>query len=270
MSNERQATRASTVQSVDRALAVMEILGREGWAGVTDIARELDIHKSTVFRLLATLERRGMVEQHAVTQRYRLGFAVVRLAGAVRSSFDLTRAARPIAERLSETTGETVIVAVLKGDEVVHIDQVNLSTSAVSVNWVARRTALHTTSTGKVFLAHLPERVREQIIGDGLVAVTPHTITDADTLRAQLELIRSQGYGATLGAGVGTQRGRRPYPRCRRLGPRRHLRDRTELPPHPRSCRRGGEDGRRGRGRGFAPPRFPRPPCRRGRRPLLI
>ena len=104
MSNAGEARPA--VQSVDRALTILEILEREGWMGVTTLARELGIHKSTAFRLLATLEQRGIVEQHVETQKYRLGFALVRLASAVRAGLDLTRSARPVCEWLSEQTGE--------------------------------------------------------------------------------------------------------------------------------------------------------------------
>lgn len=194
MSNDAGMT-SSLVQSVDRALAVMEILGREGWAGVTDIALELDIHKSTVFRLLSTLERRGMVEQHQHTHKYRLGFALVRLASGVRSALDLTRSARPVCERLSARTGETVNVAVLEGSEVVNIEQVNLSSSALSVDWLGRRTPLHNTSNGKIFLAHLPERALEEILEHDLPRATSQTVVDPEALRAQLKAIREQGYG---------------------------------------------------------------------------
>lgn len=197
MSNHT-SSRPPGVQSVDRALTVMEILGREGWAGVSDIARELDIHKSTVFRLLATLERRGMVEQHASTQKYRLGFSLVRLAASVRASLDLTGSARAACEQLSRDLEETVHLAVLEADEVVHINEVNLSSQLVSVNWLGRHAALHATSSGKVFLAHLPPRVVEEILGTSLERLTPATITDPDRLRAQFETIRANGYGYTL------------------------------------------------------------------------
>jgi IclR family transcriptional regulator, acetate operon repressor len=189
---------SSVVQSVDRALAVMEILGREGWAGVTNIALELGIHKSTVFRLLSTLERRGMVEQHPETHKYRLGFALVRLASGVRSAIDLTRSARPVCERLSARTGETVNLSVLEGGEVVHIEQVNLSSSALSVDWLGRRTPLHNTSNGKVFLAHLPEQALKEILEQELPRTTAHTVVDPRALRAQLQAIREQGYGCSF------------------------------------------------------------------------
>ncbi len=186
------------VQSVDRAVAVMEILARDGWAGVTDISRELGIHKSTVFRLLATLERRGVVEQHSETQKYRLGFAVLRFASAVRSSLDLVRAARPICDRLSRRTDETVNVAVLEDDEVVSIHQVNLSSSRVTVDWLGRHTPLHCTSSGKMFLAHLPAAQVDELLAGPLERYTPATIVDPDELRAQLRTIRERGYSSTL------------------------------------------------------------------------
>jgi len=196
--NNDGGARGTVVQSVDRALVLLEILARDGWSGVTDLAAELGTHKSTVFRLLATLERRGLVEQHLDTQKYRLGFTIVRLAGAVRSAPDLMRYARPACERLSADVGETVNLAVLEGSEVVNIDQVNLSSAIVSVSWLGRRTPLHCTSNGKVFLAHMPEPIREEFLAAPLAAVTGHTITDPEILRPQLDAIRERGYGYTL------------------------------------------------------------------------
>ena len=186
------------VQSVDRAVAAMEILAREGWVGVTEISRELGIHKSTVFRLLATLERRGVVEQNSETQKYRLGFAVVRLAGAVRSSLDLVRAARPVCDRLSRRTDETVNVAVLEDREVVNIHQVNLSSSRVSVDWLGSHTPLHCTSSGKVLLAHLPVARVDQLLVEPLRRYTPATIVDREVLQEQLLRVHEVGYAATM------------------------------------------------------------------------
>src|SRR6478735_11095215 len=83
-SPEKQQGRgtASAVQSVDRAVSVLEILARHGEAGVTEIAEELDVHKSTAFRLLGVLENRGLVAQAKDRGKYYLGAAVLRLAGA--------------------------------------------------------------------------------------------------------------------------------------------------------------------------------------------
>ena len=88
------------VQSVDRAISVMEFLSRQGWSGVTEVAGELDIHKSTAYRLLSTLKERRLVEQDAVTEKYRLGFGVVLLASAFTEDIDIVRHARPARRRL--------------------------------------------------------------------------------------------------------------------------------------------------------------------------
>jgi DNA-binding IclR family transcriptional regulator len=185
------------VQSVDRAVALLEVLAAAGWASVTELARRMDVHKSTVSRLLSTLERRGMVERHERTQKYRLGFAVVRLASGVAAPADLPRIARSLSERLCDQTGETVNLAVLEGREVVNIDEVNRSDSVVVSSWLGRRTGLHMTSHGKVFLMHLPEAVRDEILNPPLQVCTPNTVTDPGELRAQLAEARTRGWAYT-------------------------------------------------------------------------
>lgn len=178
-------------------MTIMEILARDGSGAVSDVAREVGIHKSTASRLLATLERSGAVERHPATGRYRLGFTLVRLAAGVRGSLDLAAAARVACEHLSRDTDETVHLAVLEADEVVHVNEVNLSSQLVSVNWLGRHTALHATSSGKVFLAHLPPRAVDEILGATLERLTSTTIVDPQRLRAQLDDVRRDGFART-------------------------------------------------------------------------
>lgn len=187
------------VRSVDRAVVAMDILAREGWLGVTEIAHELGIHKSTVFRMLVTLERRGLVEQDRATQKYRLGFGMLRLAASVRPSLDLIDAARARCEQLSLQTGETVNLAVREGREVVNIHQVNLSSSRVSADWLGSHTDLHCTSSGKVLLAHAPPVILDELLRGELRRRTPATITDPGALRRELAVVRADGYATTLG-----------------------------------------------------------------------
>ncbi len=186
------------VQSVDRALEMMEVLGREGWTGVTELSKELTIHKSTAYRLLSTLERRGMVERDSATQKYRLGFGVIRLAGAVRATLELTRVAHPVCERLSRAADEAVNLAVLEVRSVVNIDQSDLSSSVIGVNWVGQHTSLHGTSSGKVFLAYLSQREREAVLAGPLERFTDRTLVGPDELRAEVAQIRRLGYAVAL------------------------------------------------------------------------
>ena len=156
--------RNNRVQSLDRALEILDLLAA-GWElGVTELSRRLEVHKSTAFRLCATLLERGMVEQNPATEKYRLGYGLVRLAGAVRAELDLSRAARPVLQSLAERSGETVNLAVLQGDEVINIDQITAPHLVVTVNWIGKQTPLHCTSNGKVLLAHLPQSRREGIL----------------------------------------------------------------------------------------------------------
>src|SRR5438094_10199302 len=112
------------VQSLDRALEILRLLGSEPEMRVTDLARRLEVHKSTVFRLLSTLQEHGLVEQNPTTEKYRLGYGLVRLAGAVVAELDLARASRSVLEELAVRTGETVNLAILQADKVANIDQI--------------------------------------------------------------------------------------------------------------------------------------------------
>src|ERR687885_2069113 len=150
---ETTERRNNFVRSVDRAITVMELLSRRGWSGVTEVSRELGIHKSTAYRLLTTLRDRGLVEQDAATEKYRLGFGLVLLASTVRADLDILRCARPVCERLSEQTQETVTVAVLEGDDAVVIHQNISRSSALNVDWTGMHTPLHATAAGQIFLS---------------------------------------------------------------------------------------------------------------------
>src|SRR5918999_291396 len=190
--------RSPSVQSVDRAVAVMEFLSRRGWSGVTEVARELDVHKSTAYRLLTTLRDRGVVEQDAATEKYRLGFGLVLLARTVRAYLDILRCARPVCERLSERTRETVTIAVLEGDDAVVIHQSISRASALGVDWTGRHTPLHATAAGKIFLAYMPEDQIQRILEGPLERFTENTIVDPASLTGHARTILDAGYGYTV------------------------------------------------------------------------
>jgi DNA-binding IclR family transcriptional regulator len=197
MANSRGG-RDTSVHSVDRAISILQVLARHGAAGVTEIAGELDVHKSTVSRLLGTLESRGLVEQSSSRGRYRLGYGVVQLAAGATKKHDLSVISRPICHDLADTVGETVNVAVRDDRAVVSIDQVIGSSTVTTVNWVGQRTPMHATAGGKVFLAHMPPDELKASLAGGLEHYTDRTIVDAKTLVRQLETVRIQGYAEML------------------------------------------------------------------------
>ncbi|GAA1808765.1 IclR family transcriptional regulator [Luedemannella flava] len=187
------------VQSVDRAITVLELLARRGPSRVTEVADELGVHKSTAFRLLGALEARGLVEQDGDRGRYQLGFGIVRLAGAVTARMDLSRCARPVCERLAATLGETINVAVARDEHAVNIDQVQGTAAVAAQNWVGRATPLHATSSGKILLAYLPKTRRADLLRTaGLARFTPATLVTRTALERDLVGAVSRGYAQTI------------------------------------------------------------------------
>jgi IclR family transcriptional regulator, acetate operon repressor len=188
----------TSLRSVNRALSALELVADAGELGVTELGRRLGVHKATASRLAATLAERGLLERDPQTDRYRLGFGLVRLAGAAMARLDLVSSARATLDDLAERTHETVTIGVLSHDDVVSVDQVTGTRSIVSVSWVGKRTPLHTTSTGKVFLAFMGDDERERRLAEPLEAATPRSVTSPETMRTQLAEIRRRGYAQTL------------------------------------------------------------------------
>jgi DNA-binding IclR family transcriptional regulator len=186
------------LQSVSRAVRSLELIAEAGELGVTELGRRLGVHKATASRLAATLAERGLVERDSATDRYRLGFGLIRLAGAAMAGLDLVSSARPVLEDLAQETRETVTIGVLSGEDVVSIDQVTGTRSIVSVSWVGKRTPLHTTSTGKVFLAFMEEDERDRRLAEPLERATKRSLVDPGQLRGQLDDVRRRGYAQTL------------------------------------------------------------------------
>ncbi|MBO8183899.1 IclR family transcriptional regulator [Streptomyces sp. DW4-2] len=186
------------MQSVDRAVSVLEILAERGEAGVSEVATELEVHKSTAFRLLGALEARGLVEQTAERGKYRLDFGIVRLASAVTGRIDITQQGRPVCERLAEEIGETVNIGVLQEHYAVNLYQVRGPGAVGAHNWVGRLTPPYATSSGKVLMAHLTAKERAELLASGLRRQTPHTITAKTKLEKSLVQVREQGYALAL------------------------------------------------------------------------
>lgn len=198
MGNTVESREPVLVQSVDRAISILELLARDGEAGITEIAGELGVHKSTASRLVYTLQARELVEQDGERGRFTIGFGMLRFAGAVTGQLDLVRLGAPLCESLAEKLGETVNIAVLDGPVVINVSQARGSSAVAAQNWIGQRTPLHATSSGKVLLAAADEAEREAILAGPLSAYTPRTIVDPDELRAVLARAAEDGYAISV------------------------------------------------------------------------
>lgn len=174
------------VKTLERGLGVLEALGELGEAGLSPLAKRTGLSKSTLYRLLQTLARRGFVEEEGGV--YRVGpraFAV----GQAYPSKNLLGAARPEMEALARETGESVNLAVMAGTEALYLDQAEGTKLVRLFTAPGSRAPLHATGVGKVFLAY--RGVPEGLV---LVPYTPHTLRHQEDLERELAQVRAMGY----------------------------------------------------------------------------
>lgn len=182
--------------TVTNAARLLKAFRTEPQLGVSELARRLDLGKSAVHRLLATLAAEGLVER--ADDRYRLGMVMIELGEAVTAHTDLHAAAGPVLAHLRDETGETCQVGVLDGRDVVYVDRLESAHSLRLFAETGRRVPAHATSSGKVLLAHLPEPEREARIAAPFPRLTTHTLTSADQLRTELADVRARGWAEAV------------------------------------------------------------------------
>jgi DNA-binding IclR family transcriptional regulator len=186
---------SASVQSVDRALDVMEALTGAADLGLVEISRRTGLGHSTAHRILMTLSRRGYVCQDPITGRYMLGYAVLRLAEhvAVRDA-QLRAVARPHMERVRRVSRETTNLVVLDGSSIVYVDQIPGANSMRMFAEIGGRVAAHATGAGKAILAFTPPEMVTALLAGTLERFTDRTIVEPDRLSAELSEIRRQGF----------------------------------------------------------------------------
>lgn len=187
------------VQSVDRAITVLELLGRLGTASVGQVAEELRVHKSTASRLISALESRDLVMANHEWGKYELGFGILRLAHAIPARLSLVAEAQGEIRHLADEYRETVNLAVLREGVAVNVAQEIGPTSLGTHDWIGNLTPLHATSSGKVLLAALSSAERANLIKKTrLKSYTARTITSRRQLEEQLIDVAAQDYATVL------------------------------------------------------------------------
>jgi DNA-binding IclR family transcriptional regulator len=162
--------------------------------GVSDMARRLNLSKSTVHRLVQTLEKEGFLEKNTQTRQYRLGWNLLQLSGIVMDHMSIFREALPVIETLAEKWGEAMHLGVLEGTDFVYLHKAESPRPARLLSQIGKRNPASCTSGGKAILAHLPEKHLELILEKGLPHCGPRSITCPDLFRQHMKEIRQQGY----------------------------------------------------------------------------
>ncbi len=184
------------VQVVDRVLAALDVLAnRSSECSLVELCRELDLHRSTVHRLMMVLEQHRLVDKNPETGRYRLGLKLFELGSKAITALDPRRHARPHLDRLQRELGETVFFCILDDGQVFYLEKVESQQSIRTACTVGSRAPAYCTAVGKAMLAELPDAEVNDIVRRwGLKAITAKTITSATALRTELKAIRSRGY----------------------------------------------------------------------------
>jgi len=187
------------IQTVSNALRMLEAFYSDSELGVTELARRLGLHKNNVFRLLATLQQSGYIEQCSETDRYHLGTRCLELGHAFSRDHTLMKRSRPILQELSHKTSETAHIGVLRDFEVVHLDGVQAEQLLLTALRVGRRLPAHCTALGKVLLGFGDKSLRDTYgkwiaSTSQLTSRTAATIVDADKLLDQLGSVSARGF----------------------------------------------------------------------------
>ena len=190
------------IQSVSHSLDVLEqFFGEADELGVTELSKRLKLHKNNVFRLLATLESRGYIEQNKATENYRLGIRCLQLGQSYVQHMGLLHQARPIIADLVRQVRETTHIAVLRREAVVPIEVVEADRPVRIVSPLGEALPLHCTAAGKALLAFEPDDALRTLLPDGLPRFTDRT-ADRQALVQQLRGIAAAGYAVDTGEHV--------------------------------------------------------------------
>jgi IclR family transcriptional regulator, pca regulon regulatory protein len=200
--NDARDRRAGYSQSLERGLAILSAFrGSRPLRGVSELAREVGLSRSTAHRYIATLAALGYLDQDDATQKYRLGPRVLDLGFSAIHSMELREIAAPHLQRLSDETGHTVNMAILDGVDIVYVERCRSSRagqSEIDLNLhVGARLPAYCTSMGKVLLAFQPAEARSDLVDRSeLVSRGPRTLTSRAALLAELGRVRERGIAA--------------------------------------------------------------------------
>ncbi len=179
--------------TVAKGMSVLELLARaDGPLRLSTIADQLGLQKSNVHRLLGTLAELGYVTKEADTNRYALTLRLWELGAAVQAMHPAKRAATPYLQELHKTTGETVSLTVLDGDDVLYLDKIQSPRLLRFTTRPGSRTSAVFTAAGRAILAYEPDP--QQIVER---AVTQRPTFDVASIMQDLEGIRQRGYAVS-------------------------------------------------------------------------
>ena len=182
-------------QSFARNIGVLQLIADSGAAASrAELLKQCGLTRPTLYRIIASLEAEGMIEQTG-DNRYRLGGRLVSLARLALAQNDVRKIAEPPLARLRDATGETVHLAIRSGDELVYIDKIESREIVRMTSTIGTRVPFHSSGVGKAFLSAMPKPDAESLIDRmPLPAITPFTVTDRAALQQTVGQARKAGF----------------------------------------------------------------------------
>lgn len=195
-SSTNESSERYNIRVLDRAIQVLLCFVERGSRlTIDEVVQTTALPKSTAYRILANLQRHGLLARNPEDETFALGSTAVLIGATAIRGLDLPQKVRPYLEQLMEATGETAHLAILTQNHVIVVDKIDSPHPIRLVSSVGFRSPLHCTGVGKVLLAHLPERTTQHLLSAyEWRRYTPNTITDPARFAAELAEIRSQGY----------------------------------------------------------------------------
>jgi len=191
----------SRPSSIEKAIDILFCFNAEHpQLRLTDISAKLGLHKSTAYRLLSLLKKKGLIVSEPNSQLYSLGPSLVELAWVVLRQQDLRSVCRPYLQRLRQTTNETVNLNTRSGNQRVCIEELESEHHIKYSQTVGVTAPLHVGAPGKVLLAFLPPAELDTLLaGLPLSAMTPSTLTDPERLWTELSVVQRRGFAISIG-----------------------------------------------------------------------
>ncbi len=189
---------ADSIKSVEKLINILNCfsLDKREWS-IKELHEQTGYNKSTIYRLLATLQQHGYMEQNPANQKYYLGFRFFHLGSIVQNSMDLRQAALPVMKRLAEETKETIELNIIDQNQRICIDKVDSPETVRNFVRVGERNPLHLGASGKILLAYLERPLQKQILQQYGIA-----FEQQEDILAELDRIKTDGFVVTRGERV--------------------------------------------------------------------
>lgn len=199
MRNKHEQMEGQVLQSVQNAARVLQMLEHNSSIRPADVGRALGLGRSTVHRLLVTLEHEGMLQRDRVERSYRAGRVLIGVGLVTVGGLDVRRRAHAYMEELRDATGETVHLHVLEGTNTRIVDAVEGTHLVRVASQQGELLPAHATAGGKALLAALPRKELHALLSRGLPRVTETTTTTWDEFDLEIDEIRRRGYATNFG-----------------------------------------------------------------------